>query len=257
MSTRNMAPRANEEGEIGVVGKVWKALRAKIIEATSKMTAPTVEATSKMTAPTVEAGDKSKNVATTEFVKNRENMVVSPFLLQRNTAYKIGDMVKVPKLGEQYVLECTQAGTTGNTEPDLSTVSGGVNDGTVKWTVKTVTAKEYIDEKIRDCEPKQKIENINITIIDHQTLSRIECMKIGKVVMMIMKIEKATDGRIYTIAAGVPNMLLPHTFSVVSLKGNVIRLGIKDKNLNIHYSNNYTSTSGDECEAIITYLTSD
>ena len=210
-----------------------------------------------MTAPTVEAGDKSKNVATTEFVKNRENMVVSPFLLQRNTAYKIGDMVKVPKLGEQYVLECTQAGTTGNTEPDLSTVSGGVNDGTVKWTVKTVTAKEYIDEKIRDCEPKQKIENINITIIDHQTLSRIECMKIGKVVMMIIKIEKATDGRIYTIAAGVPNMLLPHTFSVVSLKGNVIRLGIKDKNLNIHYSNNYTSTSGDECEAIITYLTSD
>ena len=125
MSTRNVTPRANEEGEVGVVGKVWKALRAKIIEATSKMTAPTVEATSKMTAPTVEASDKSKNVATTEFVKNRENMVVSPFLLQRNTAYKIGDMVKVPKLGEQYVLECTQAGTTGNTEPNLSTISGG------------------------------------------------------------------------------------------------------------------------------------
>ena len=120
-----MTPRANEEGEVGVVGKVWKALRAKIIEATSKMTAPTVEATSKMTAPTVEASDKSKNVATTEFVKNRENMVVSPFLLQRNTAYKIGDMVKVPKLGEQYVLECTQAGTTAATEPNLSTISGG------------------------------------------------------------------------------------------------------------------------------------
>ena len=125
MSTRNFTPRANEEGEVGVVGKVWKALRAKIIEATSKITAPTVEATSKITAPTVEAGDKSKNVATTEFVKNREDMVVSPFLLQRNTAYKIGDMVKVPKLGERYVLECTQAGTTGNTEPNLSTISGG------------------------------------------------------------------------------------------------------------------------------------
>ena len=147
MSTRNMTPRANEEGEIGVVGKVWKALRAKIIEATSKMTAPTVEATSKMTAPTVEASDKSKNVATTEFVKNRENMVVSPFLLQRNTAYKIGDMVKVPKLGEQYVLECTQAGTTAATEPNLSTVTGGVevNDGSAKFRVVDKRFKAMID----------------------------------------------------------------------------------------------------------------
>lgn len=136
MSTRNMAPRNNEEGEVGVVGKVWKALRAKIIEATSKMTAPTVE-----------ASDKSKNVATTEFVKNRENMVVSPFLLQRNTAYKIGDMVKVPKLGEQYVLECTQAGTTAATEPNLSTVTGGVevNDGSAKFRVVDRRLKAMID----------------------------------------------------------------------------------------------------------------
>jgi len=147
VSTRNMTPRANEEGEIGVVGKVWKAFRAKIIEATSKMTAPTVEATSKMTAPTVEASDKSKNVATTEFVKNRENMVVSPFLLQRNTAYKIGDMVKVPKLGEQYVLECTQAGTTAATEPNLSTVTGEVevNDGSAKFRVVDRRLKAMID----------------------------------------------------------------------------------------------------------------
>ncbi len=158
MSTRNMTPRANEEGEVGVVGKVWKALRAKIIEATSKMTAPTVEATSKMTAPTVEAtskmiaptveaSDKSKNVATTEFVKNRENMVVSPFLLQRNTAYKIGAMVKVPKLGEQYVLECTQSGTTAATEPNLSTVTGGVevNDGSAKFRVVDRRLKAMID----------------------------------------------------------------------------------------------------------------
>lgn len=147
VSTRNFTPRANEEGEIGVVGKVWKALRAKIVEATSKMTAPTVEATSKMTAPTVEASDKSKNVATTEFVKNRENMVVSPFLLQRNTAYKICDMVKVPKLGEQYVLECTQAGTTAATEPNLSTVTRGieVNDGSAKFRVVDKRLKAMID----------------------------------------------------------------------------------------------------------------
>ena len=80
-------------------------------------------------------------------MKNRENMVVSPFLLQRNTAYKIGDMVKVPKLGEQYVLECTQAGTTAATEPNLSTVTRGVevNDGSAKFRVVDRRLKAMID----------------------------------------------------------------------------------------------------------------
>ena len=80
-------------------------------------------------------------------MKNRENVVVSPFLLQRNTAYKIGDMVKVPKLGEQYVLECTQSGTTAATEPNLSTVSGWreVNDGSAKFRVVDRRLKAMID----------------------------------------------------------------------------------------------------------------
>ena len=61
MSTRNIVPRVNGEGEIGVVGKVWKALRARIIEATNQMKAPTIEATNQMKA-------KGKDVATEDFV---------------------------------------------------------------------------------------------------------------------------------------------------------------------------------------------
>lgn len=45
--------------------------------------------------------------------------------LQRNKAYKVGDIVYSSKLPSWAHLECTQAGTTGNTEPNLSTVSGG------------------------------------------------------------------------------------------------------------------------------------
>ena len=284
MSTRNVTPRANEEGEIGVVGKVWKALRAKIIEATSKMTAPTVEATSKMTAPTVEAtskmtaptveaGDKSKNVATTEFVKNRENMVISPFLLQRNTAYKIGDMVKVPKLGEQYILECTQAGTTGNTEPNLSTVSGGVevNDGSVKWTVKTVTAKEYVDKKtkdnkdyinakIKDCEQKQTVKTINVNV-ESQYVENMSCIQIGHVVQVSFDLKKSDEsGRTALIASGLPHAVVDFIFNstINGDGGGSVRLRMTvNGELKFHYPTLYTATQGHEFATEFTYLTND
>ncbi len=45
--------------------------------------------------------------------------------LQRNKAYKVGDIVYSSKLPSWAYLECTQAGTTAATEPNLSTVSGG------------------------------------------------------------------------------------------------------------------------------------
>jgi hypothetical protein len=69
--------------------------------------------------------------------------------LSRNTAYKVGDIAYSPNLPSYLYLECTTAGTTGATEPDMSTLSGGaiVNDGTAQFSVKTVCAKEYVDLK--------------------------------------------------------------------------------------------------------------
>ena len=123
MSTRNIVPRANGEGEIGVVGKVWKALRTRIIEATNQMTAPTIEATNQMTAPTIEATRKiiagGKDVATEDFVLTITGQ------LKRSTAYKVGDCVHIPGRNDVY-LECIKAGTTAATKPaNLSTISGG------------------------------------------------------------------------------------------------------------------------------------
>lgn len=45
--------------------------------------------------------------------------------LQRKKAYKVGDIVYSSKLPSWAYLECTQAGTTAATEPNLSSVSGG------------------------------------------------------------------------------------------------------------------------------------
>lgn len=72
--------------------------------------------------------------------------------LQRNTKYAVGDIAYSPSLPSYLYLECTTAGTTGATEPDLSTITGDVmvSDGTVMFTTKTVCAKEYVDSKHED-----------------------------------------------------------------------------------------------------------
>ncbi len=78
-------------------------------------------------------------------------------ILARNKAYSAGDIAYSPNLSSYLYLECTTAGTTGAIEPDMSTVSGGmVNDGTAKFSVKTVCAKEYVDTKVSNDESKWK-----------------------------------------------------------------------------------------------------
>lgn len=84
-------------------------------------------------------------------------------ILARNKAYAVGDIAYSPNLPSYLYLECTIAGTTGATEPDMSTVSGGmVNDGTAKFSVKTVCAKEYVDAKVSDEGSKWKAAYNNL-----------------------------------------------------------------------------------------------
>lgn len=99
--------------------------------------------------------DKKANQAALEETASFTNR------LQRMKAYKVGDIVYSSKLPSWAYLECTQAGTTAATEPNLSTISGGVevNDGSVKWTVKTVTAKEYVDKKNKRQQRLHRYEN--------------------------------------------------------------------------------------------------
>lgn len=69
-------------------------------------------------------------------------------IIQRKTAYKVGECLYIPGRNDVY-LECITAGTTAATAPaNLSTISGGtVTDGTVKWGAKTIINKEYVDSK--------------------------------------------------------------------------------------------------------------
>ena len=66
--------------------------------------------------------------------------------LQRKKAYKVGDIVYSSKLPSWAHLECTQAGTTGNTEPNLSTISmQEITDGSAKFRVVDRRLKAMID----------------------------------------------------------------------------------------------------------------
>ena len=59
-------------------------------------------------------------------------------MLQRNKAYAVGDIAYSPNLPSWAYLECVTAGTTGDTEPSFSDITGGgtVADGTSVWIVR-------------------------------------------------------------------------------------------------------------------------
>lgn len=178
-------------------------------------------------------------------------------LLQRNTSYKVGDIVCSSKLPSWAHLECTQAGTTGNTEPNLSTVSGGVevNDGSVKWTVKTVTAKEYVDEKFDNY---GRMETINATI-DPQYIENLSCVKIKNIVHLFVRMKCAKEGLV-EIASGLPKSFINLEFyaPINNSNGKAVRLTINtDGKLYLSYTDEYTTSPGHESVACLVYLTND
>ena len=71
--------------------------------------------------------------------------------IQRNTAYAVGDVLTSPNLPYGTIIVVTQAGTTGDTEPDWATIKnniGGVtDDGTVAF--KAIALYEVIE--YHDC----------------------------------------------------------------------------------------------------------
>lgn len=61
-------------------------------------------------------------------------------MLQRNKTYAVGDIAYSPNLPSWAYLECITAGTTGDTEPDLTEAGGVISDGTAQF--KVVDQKE-------------------------------------------------------------------------------------------------------------------
>lgn len=110
-------------------------------KASEKSAANSAAALSYATQEEVNFGTESRKIVSPKTLGTLLN------LLQRNTSYKVGEIVYSAKMPSWAYLECTQAGTTGNTEPNLSTVTGGVevNDGSAKFRVVDKRLKAMID----------------------------------------------------------------------------------------------------------------
>ena len=246
--------------------------------------AKSLAVTGTSTAPTAPTGDSSKRIATTEFVQSAVSGLVgaasdletlstkvdkkadrtdlestASFVnrLQRKKAYKVGDIVYSAKMPSWAYLECTKAGTTAATEPNLSTISGGVevNDGSVKWTVKTVTAKEYVDEKFDNY---GRMETINATI-EPQYIENLSCVKIKNIVHLFVRMKGAKEGLI-EIASGLPKSFINLEFyaPINNSNGKAVRLTINtDGKLYLSYTDEYTTSPGHESVACLVYLTND
>lgn len=52
-----------------------------------------------------------------------------PYQIKRNTAYNVGDVLTSPSLPPGCVIVVTQAGTTGSTEPDWTTIKSNIGGG--------------------------------------------------------------------------------------------------------------------------------
>lgn len=134
-------------------------------------------------------------------------------ILVRNKAYSVGDIAYSPDLPSYLYLECTTAGTTGETEPDMSALSGEiVNDGTAQFSVKTVCAKEYVDTVTT---PTVVPLTLNPTYIKGLREEKPIYIKVGRIVQVVLHgfllQNIPTAYKYYTIANNLPLPIIETT----------------------------------------------
>lgn len=87
-------------------------------------------------------------VAHTELAQKIDSSIAQAHhYIKRNTAYSVGDVLTSPNLPYGTIIVVTQAGTTGDTEPDWATIKNNLgevtSDGTAQF--KTVTLYEAVE----------------------------------------------------------------------------------------------------------------
>lgn len=130
MTTRNIVPRSNGEGNLGTTDKKWNEVYSMAVNC-STLNAETVDVTA------IEAQEVKVNGQDIESLAG-----VGLTVLTRSTPYTAGMIVYSTVLPNWACLECAQAGTTGKSEPEnLNTsieIGEEIVDGNVTWITRHV-----------------------------------------------------------------------------------------------------------------------
>lgn len=151
--------------------------------------------------------------------------------LQRNKTYSVGDIAYSPNLPSWAYLECITAGTTGDEEPDFSSVStsgGAIADGSVNWTIRAVCSKYYVDMLSDKISNKMNnlltIEYISTPWIDSNTSITISAPdKDGyKFLCWISLWSEGTVTLVYTTSPDQQKNAVVYTDNVASMSNNSV-----------------------------------
>lgn len=86
-------------------------------------------------------------------------------ILRRKARYSLGDIAYTPLLKSYLYLECTTAGTTGDSIPDFSGKSENsfINDGTVVWKVRKTTPQAYVNSNFLSLSGGELTSDLRLT----------------------------------------------------------------------------------------------
>lgn len=159
----NTLARATVAGTTGTAIPTWGAAGATVVDGTVKWTMlyRTMDDVTQGKSGYMSARDKVKldgidvksvtesagKVTVTKSNGNSTTFDAGINILTRNKTYAVGDIAYSPNLPSYLYLECTKTGTTGTTEPDMSTLLSGaiVDDGTATFVVQNKQMQAMID----------------------------------------------------------------------------------------------------------------
>ena len=192
-------------------------------------------------------------------------------MLKRHKGYSVGDIAYSPNLPSWAYLECTIAGTTGDTEPDFSTGVTEIQDGSATFKVRNITelVKNLEDLQIKNTQLADKlaevttIQKVDVSF-DSTYVGNVAVYKSGHIVMGYFNFKKSIGNKDVPIITNLPENIAQWGAVITPLRafshtGNFLRvhMDVNSTVINLHYSTDWEVTKGNEAELSFTYITAD
>lgn len=125
MTTRAIVPNGDGEGSLGTSTVKWGAVYSSDpASGENSGQVPTTAWVQKLLADALAKQKTAYEQVISTYATKTEAGV--PYQIKRNTAYEVGDVLTSPSLPPGCVIVVTQAGTTGSTEPDWTTIKSNM-----------------------------------------------------------------------------------------------------------------------------------